>query len=218
MIALVARSDVHLAETLSGCLVEEDPGSPGAMVIACGTEPKANVITSPYAVEAILASAPQYMGRLLVLKYLDAKGTPKARSATFRLREVAKPTPAEVAPAAVPEAPEAPKIGEGLRAFHAVIQALHGRGQAREAERLDRALAELAEEYDRAFAKHPFASLHEAAAVLREEHDELWDEVKKRESERSKQRVFRKAIQVAQVALRTAVEEGQAPLTGREQR
>jgi hypothetical protein len=46
----------------------------------------------------------------------------------------------------------------------------------------------------------PFNSLHEAESVLREEFEELWDEVKKRE--RDPARIRSEARDVASVALR----------------
>lgn len=50
----------------------------------------------------------------------------------------------------------------------------------------------------------PYASLHEGAAILREEHDELWDEVKKREQHLPSAR--KEASQVAAVAIRMMAE------------
>jgi len=45
--------------------------------------------------------------------------------------------------------------------------------------RLDAALAEVREEVEKAINKHgPMASAHEGYAVIAEELDELWDEVK----------------------------------------
>lgn len=49
----------------------------------------------------------------------------------------------------------------------------------------------------------PFNSAHEGFAVLKEEVDELWDEVKKGGTQkRSKTRMRKEAIQVAAMALR----------------
>lgn len=54
-----------------------------------------------------------------------------------------------------------------------------------------------------ALASHPsFNSAHEGWAVLREEVDELWDEVKKRPSARDVEAMKVEAIQVAAMAIR----------------
>ncbi|MBL8060999.1 MAG: hypothetical protein JNK63_09830 [Chthonomonas sp.] len=55
----------------------------------------------------------------------------------------------------------------------------------------------------RAIQKHgPHNSYHESYGVLKEEHDELWDEIKASNLEPT--RVYAEAIQVASVALRIA--------------
>ncbi len=54
-------------------------------------------------------------------------------------------------------------------------------------------------------------SSHEAHSVLKEEYDELWDEIKVKSSRRDAQRMRHEAIQVAATALRIAAmcdEEG----------
>jgi len=63
---------------------------------------------------------------------------------------------------------------------------------------------EVLQELARARAKHPnpFHSSHEGYAVLREEVDELWDEVKNQTEERSYARMRAEAIQIAAMALR----------------
>lgn len=62
-------------------------------------------------------------------------------------------------------------------------------------------------ELRRAMAKHPAQnSLHEGYAVLLEEVDELWDEVKKRSAERSLDNVRLELIQIAAMAARTCVD------------
>lgn len=48
----------------------------------------------------------------------------------------------------------------------------------------------------------PMRSAHEGFAILLEEVDELWDEVKKKESDRAKMRA--EALQVAAMAIRFA--------------
>lgn len=59
-------------------------------------------------------------------------------------------------------------------------------------------------ELQRAISLHaPMASAHEGYAVILEELDELWDEVKKGGTEpRSVERMRKEAIQVAAMALR----------------
>lgn len=59
------------------------------------------------------------------------------------------------------------------------------------------------EEYDRAEARFgAYNSAHEGYAVLKEEVDELWDEIKLKEERRLPHRLQREAIQVAAVAMR----------------
>ena len=61
------------------------------------------------------------------------------------------------------------------------------------------------DELERGAAKNgPLNSHHEAYAVLLEEVDEYWDEVKKRTPDR--QRMREELIQIAAVAIRTALE------------
>jgi hypothetical protein len=50
----------------------------------------------------------------------------------------------------------------------------------------------------------PMASAHEGWAVLREEVDELWDEVKKKPSQRNVQDMYKELVQVAAMAQRMA--------------
>lgn len=64
---------------------------------------------------------------------------------------------------------------------------------------IEAAVAEL----NRATSIHgPFNSAHEGWAVLREEFDELWDEIKMRENVRSKKKMRTEAIQLAAMAIR----------------
>jgi hypothetical protein len=66
---------------------------------------------------------------------------------------------------------------------------------------LENILIVVAHELDRATALHGnFHSLHEGYAVLKEEVDELWDEIKKREPDKNK--VANEAVQVAAMAVR----------------
>lgn len=65
---------------------------------------------------------------------------------------------------------------------------------------LDEALAAVRREYLRAVEKFPaFNSAHEGYAVIREEVDELWDDVK---ANAPREQAKKEAIQVAAMALR----------------
>ena len=69
------------------------------------------------------------------------------------------------------------------------------------------ALREVDEELLRAINIHQWSgSAHEGWAVIFEEVDELWDEVRKRHSERDKGAMRREALQVAATAIRFMVE------------
>ena len=48
----------------------------------------------------------------------------------------------------------------------------------------------------------PFNSAHEGIAVIREEFDELWDEIKGNKAEGARQRQMTEAIQLAAMAVR----------------
>ena len=64
-------------------------------------------------------------------------------------------------------------------------------------------LTEVAKELNAAAdAYKPFNSAHEGFAVLKEEVDELWHEVCKKPSVRSKERMLAEATQVAAMAMR----------------
>lgn len=66
------------------------------------------------------------------------------------------------------------------------------------------AIEEILKEYNRAKEKFGgFASTHEGYAVLLEEVDELWDEIK---NNGSKDRLTKESIQVAAMGLRFIVE------------
>lgn len=58
-------------------------------------------------------------------------------------------------------------------------------------------------EYSTAIEKYkPMASLHEGYAILLEEVEELWDEIKKKPKKRNEEKLRKEAIQVAAMALR----------------
>ncbi len=63
----------------------------------------------------------------------------------------------------------------------------------------------VAEELHWAKEKHPpIASVHEGYAVILEEVDEFWDEVKKKKKLRSKSAMREELVQIAAMAQRTA--------------
>ena len=71
-----------------------------------------------------------------------------------------------------------------------------------------RALQLIAREYIVATQQHPtgMRSAHEGYAVLKEEVDELWDEVKKKQSLRSQDKLMNEAVQCGAMALRFLVD------------
>jgi len=69
------------------------------------------------------------------------------------------------------------------------------------------AIAAITLEFDTAtFNFSPFNSTHEGYAVLKEEVDELWDEIKKKAENRSPEKLRKEASQVAAMALRFLVD------------
>lgn len=70
-----------------------------------------------------------------------------------------------------------------------------------------RALQEVAEELDRALRKYSsFNTAHEGIAVIQEELEELWDEVKRKPKKRRLKRMEREAVQLAAKAIRFRLE------------
>jgi hypothetical protein len=68
---------------------------------------------------------------------------------------------------------------------------------------VDGMLRDVKNELARAEAKFPkFNSHHEGYAVLLEEVDELWEEIKKKKDDRDKNKMIVEAIQIAAMALR----------------
>lgn len=69
------------------------------------------------------------------------------------------------------------------------------------------AVNDLVNEYKSATNKHKaFNSAHEGWAVIMEEVDELWEEIRKKRSARDRKRMREEAIQIAAMALRFAVD------------
>ena len=63
------------------------------------------------------------------------------------------------------------------------------------------------EELSKAQAHYPpFNTEHEGYAILLEEVDELWDEIKRKQSKRDKEKIVKEAIQVAAMAMRFVVD------------
>jgi hypothetical protein len=75
------------------------------------------------------------------------------------------------------------------------------------------ALMEVLAEFERAtLINGSFHSAHEAYAIMLEEVDELWDEVKKNSSKRDYNNMRLEAVQIAAVALRFLVDITPVPL------
>ena len=69
------------------------------------------------------------------------------------------------------------------------------------------ALTDVDHEIFRAFSQHSWTgSAHEGWAVIFEELDELWEEVRKRSTDRDRMAMRREAMQVAATAIRFMVE------------
>ena len=73
-------------------------------------------------------------------------------------------------------------------------------------EKLDEVLGSVRYELDRALKMHgDFNSCHEGFAVLLEEVDELWEEVKKKSSQRDPGKMKEESIQIAAMAVKFAL-------------
>ena len=63
------------------------------------------------------------------------------------------------------------------------------------------------EEYENAIKENPpFVSHHEGCSVIREEFEELWDEVKKKKGKRDKEKLTKEAKQVGAMAMRFMID------------
>jgi hypothetical protein len=73
---------------------------------------------------------------------------------------------------------------------------------------IDFALTQVRDEVERATSKFgPFNSPHEGYAVILEELDELWDEIKDSKSAGTSERQMSEAIQVAAMAVRFLMDQ-----------
>ena len=73
----------------------------------------------------------------------------------------------------------------------------------------DQLLLDISTELDEATATNaPFHSAHEGYAVILEEVDELWDEIKKKPANRNTIEMRKEAIQVAAMAIRFIMDGG----------
>ncbi len=71
----------------------------------------------------------------------------------------------------------------------------------------EKAVSQIIYEYHRATEMNgPFNTAHEGYAVILEELDELWDEIKKNSLERDNEKLKKEAIQVGAMALRFLVD------------
>ena len=62
-------------------------------------------------------------------------------------------------------------------------------------------------EHERATHAYPaFHSYHEGYAVILEEVDELWDEVRKKDGQRRKEDAYNECVQIAAMVMRFATE------------
>jgi hypothetical protein len=72
------------------------------------------------------------------------------------------------------------------------------------------AIQTVVDEYCRAIQKFgPFNSAHEGYAIIKEELDELWDEVKKKQGERELDSLKNESMQVAAMGLRFLIDVAQ---------
>ena len=71
----------------------------------------------------------------------------------------------------------------------------------------EKAIELIVEEFDKATAANgAFNSAHEGYAVMLEELDELWDEIKKKASQRDMEKLKKEAVQVAAMGFRFLID------------
>ncbi len=88
-------------------------------------------------------------------------------------------------------------MGRGLKIAERILP---------DAGRIAEFFLEVRREYARATEKFgPFNSAHEGYAVLLEEVDELWDEVKKKREKRDHENMYRECVQIAAMAMKFVV-------------
>jgi hypothetical protein len=69
------------------------------------------------------------------------------------------------------------------------------------------AISAIVNEYNKATRDHKsFNSAHEGIAVIKEEYDELWDEIKKKPGSRSPEKMLEEAAQLGAMAKRLIVD------------
>ena len=69
------------------------------------------------------------------------------------------------------------------------------------------AISAIVNEYNEAVSRFkPFNSAHEGFAVIKEEYDELWDEIKKKPETRSPEKMLEEAAQLGAMAKRLIVD------------
>lgn len=68
-------------------------------------------------------------------------------------------------------------------------------------------LSEMMKEYKRATTEYsPFASHHEGWAVIKEQLDEVWDEIKKKRGTKSTEKITKEVLHVGAMSLRFLME------------
>lgn len=71
---------------------------------------------------------------------------------------------------------------------------------------IGKAVKLLISEYNRLAKKAPLHNNHEGWAVLREELDDLWNEIKKKDPDRSRDAICKEVVSLGAVAMRFIVE------------
>ena len=75
--------------------------------------------------------------------------------------------------------------------------------------KFDDAFRDVQYELGRACQEYPpFASEHEGYAIIKEEIDELWEEIRKKPKDRDKTKIYKEAMQVAAMSVRMMIDMG----------